>query len=151
VEGLKELGFLGEWADAFFLQGNLTWQDSELVAGEQADAPTNNARPLAGASEYVANVVLGFDSHDGEHTTTVAYNVFGERLYVAGRLGAPDGYEQPFHSLDFTHSWYPTENITVKAKLRNILDQSVEIEREGVVVFTERPGATASVSFKWDY
>ena len=151
VEGLKELGFLGEWADAFFLQGNLTWQDSELVAGEQADAPTNNARPLAGASEYVANVVLGFDSHDGEHTTTVAYNVFGERLYVAGRLGAPDGYEQPFHSLDFTHSWYPTENITVKGKLRNILDQSVEIEREGVVVFTERPGAAASVSFKWDY
>ena len=151
LEGLKELGFLGEWAEAFFLQGNLTWQDSELVAGEQADAPTNNVRPLAGASEYVANLVLGFDSHDGAHTSTIAYNVFGERLYVAGRLGAPDGYEQPFHSLDFTHSWYPTENITVKAKLRNILDQSVRIEREGVVVFTERPGSTASVSFKWEY
>lgn len=151
LEGLKELGFLGAWAEAFFLQGNLTWQDSELVAGEQADAPTNNVRPLAGASEYVANLVLGFDSHDGAHTSTIAYNVFGERLYVAGRLGAPDGYEQPFHSLNFTHSWYPTENITVKAKLRNILDQSVQIEREGVVVFTERPGSTASVSFKWEY
>ena len=151
LEGLKELGFLGEWAEVFFLQGNLTWQDSELVAGEQADAPTNNMRPLAGASEYVANLVLGFDSHDGVHTSTIAYNVFGERLYVAGRLGAPDGYEQPFHFLDFTHSWYPTENITVKAKLRNILDQSVQIEREGVVVFTERPGSTASVSFKWEY
>ena len=151
LEGLKDLGFLGAWAEAFFLQGNLTWQDSELVAGEQADAPTNNVRPLAGASEYVANLVLGFDSHDGAHTSTIAYNVFGERLYVAGRLGAPDGYEQPFHSLDFTHSWYPTENITVKAKLRNVLDQSVQIEREGVVVFTERPGSTASVSFKWEY
>ena len=30
------------------------------------------------------------------------YNVFGERLFVAGRLGAPDRYEQPFHSLDRT-------------------------------------------------
>lgn len=151
IEGLKELGFLGDWADAFFLQGNLTWQDSELVAGEQADAPTNNIRPLAGASKTIANVVLGFDSHDGRHTATLAYNVFGERLYVAGRLGAPDGYEQPFHLLGFTHSWFPTENITVKVKLRNILDQAVEIKREGVVVYTERPGAAASVSFKWEY
>lgn len=151
IEGLKELGFLGTWAKAFFMQGNLTWQDSELIAGPQADAPTNNVRPLAGASDYVANVALGFDSNDGMHTATLAYNVFGERLYVAGRLGAPDGYEQPFHSLDLTYSWYRTENITVKAKLRNLLDEAVEIEREGVTVFTERPGSTASVSFQWEY
>ena len=151
IEGLKELGFLGAWAESFFLQGNLTWQQSELVAGDQADAPTNDVRPLAGASEYVANVMLGFDSYNGAHTATLVYNVFGERLYVAGRLGAPDGYEQPFHSLDFAYSWYPTATITVKAKLRNILDQAVEIEREGIVTFSERPGATASVSFKWEY
>lgn len=151
VEALKELAFLGLWAQPFFVQANLTWQDSELVAGDQADAPTNNVRPLAGASEYVANVIFGFDSNDGLHTATVAYNVFGERLHVAGRLGAPDGYEQPFHSLNFTYSWYPTANITVKAKLRNILDQAVEIERSGVVVFSERLGRAASVSFKWEY
>ena len=151
LEGLKELGFLGGWAESLFLQGNVTWQDSELVAGDQADAPTNEVRPLAGASEVVANLMLGFDSFNGAHTATLVYNVFGERLYVAGRLGAPDGYEQPFHSLDFAYSWYPTETITVKAKLRNILDQAVEIQREGVVTFSERPGSTASISFKWEY
>ena len=95
--------------------------------------------------------MLGFDSDDGRHTATLVYNVFGERLYVAGRLGAPDGYEQPYHSLDFTYSWFPTEAITVKAKLRNILDGTVEIEREGIVVFSERPGSSASISFKWAY
>ena len=151
VEGLKELGFLGRWAESLFVQGNLTWQDSELVAGDQADAPTNEVRPLAGASEYVVNVLLGFDSSRGDHTATLAYNVFGERLYLAGRLGAPDGYEQPFHALDFTYSWYPGERMTVKAKLRNLLDQAVEIEREGVVVFSERPGMAAALSFKWAY
>lgn len=151
LEGLKELGFLGRWAESLFLQGNLTWQDSELVAGDQADAPTNDVRPLAGASEYVVNLLLGFDSHQGSHTATLAYNVFGERLYVAGRLGAPDGYEQPFHALDFAYSWYPNEYVTVKAKLRNILDQAVEIEREGVVTFSERPGMVAALSFKWEY
>ena len=151
LEGLKELGFLGRWAEPLFVQGNLTWQDSELVAGDQADAPTNDVRPLAGASEYVVNLLLGFDSSRGDHTATLAYNVFGERLYVAGRLGAPDGYEQPFHALDFTYSWYPGERMTVKAKLRNALDQAVEIEREGVVVFRERPGMAATLSFKWAY
>ena len=155
VEALKELSFLsgmvGDWINMFFVQANLTLQDSELVAGEKADAPTNDIRPLAGASEYVANAMLGFDSDDGRHTATLVYNVFGERLYVAGRLGAPDGYEQPYHSLDFTYSWFPTEAITVKAKLRNILDGTVEIEREGVVVFSERPGSSASISFKWEY
>ena len=148
---MKELGFLGRWAEPLFVQGNLTWQDSELVAGDQADAPTNDVRPLAGASEYVVNLLLGFDSSRGDHTATLAYNVFGERLYVAGRLGAPDGYEQPFHALDFTYSWYPGERMTVKAKLRNLLDQAVEIEREGVVVFRERPGMAAALSFKWAY
>ena len=151
VEGLKELGFLGEMGESFFVQGNLTVQDSELVAGEEADAPTNDVRPLAGASEYVANLMLGFDSANGLHTATLVYNVFGERLYVAGRLGAPDGYEQPFHSLDFTYSWFPTEFLTVKAKLRNILNQSIEIEREGVTVFREKPGAAASITVKWEY
>ena len=151
LEGLKKLDFLGAWGEQFFAQANVTWQDSELVAGEEADAPTSPVRPLAGASEYVANIVLGFDSHDGTHTATLAYNVFGERLYVAGRLGSPDGYEQPFHALDLTYSWFPTYNITVKAKVRNILDQTVEIEREDIVVFTKRPGTGASISFKWGF
>ena len=151
LEGLKELGFLGELGEAFFVQGNLTVQDSELVAGDQADAPTNDVRPLAGASEYVANLMLGFDSIDGRSAATIVYNVFGERLYVAGRLGAPDGYEQPLHSLDFTYSWFPTEFLTVKARLRNILNQAIEIEREGVTVFREKPGALASVTVKWEH
>lgn len=155
VEALKELSFLsgmaGDWIGMFFLQANLTLQDSELVAGEKADAPTNDIRPLAGASEYVANAMLGFDSTDGRHTASLVYNVFGERLYVAGRLGAPDGYEQPYHSLDFTYSWFPTESITMKAKLGNILDGTVEIEREGIVVFRERLGSSASLSFKWEH
>ena len=151
VEALKSLRFLGEWADPFFVQANFTVQDSEIIAGANADAPTNPERPLTGASEYVANVMLGFDSFDGEHTASLIYNVFGERLYVAGRNGAPDGFEQPFHSLDFTYSWYPTERFTVKAKLQNILDEAITIEREGVVVFEQPTGQAFSLSFRYAY
>lgn len=145
-ESLKSLGFLGQAFDPFFVQGNITLQETELVAGVQADAPTNNVRELSGASGYVGNFMLGFDSMGGSHAATLVYNVFGERLYLAGRNGEPDGYEQPFHSVDMTYSWYPTDLITVRAKLQNLLNETVTIEREGVIVFEEKPGMTAALS-----
>ena len=151
LEGLKNMGFLGEAMDSFFVQGNLTLQDSELVAGGEADSPTNEVRAMAGASEYVVNMLVGFDSPDGDHSATLGYNVFGERLYLAGRLGAPDAFEQPFHSLDLTYSWYPTQEMTVKAKLQNLLDESIEIERKGVTVFEEQPGTNFSLSAQYKF
>jgi outer membrane receptor protein involved in Fe transport len=149
IEGLKELGFLGGPMGQFFIQGNMTIQDSELVAGPDADAPTNPVRKLTGASDISANMTLGFDSDNGKHSAALGYNVFGERLYVAGRNGAPDGFEQPFHSVDLTYSWYPTEHITVKAKARNLLDEAVTIERQGVLTFEEKVGQSFSLNFQW--
>jgi TonB-dependent receptor len=149
IEGLKELAFLGGFFDTMFVQGNLTLQDSELVSGSRPDAPTNPVRPLGGASEYVANVMLGFDSPDSKHTASLIYNVFGDRLYVAGRNGAPDAFEQPFHSLDVTYAWYPTDTMTVKLKAQNLLDETVTIERQGITVFEQDPGINYSLGFSW--
>lgn len=148
-EGTKNMGFLGEFWEPFFIQGNVTFLDTELVAGPNADAPTNLKRDLANASDYVANVILGYDSLDAKHTATLVYNVFGERLYVAGRNGAPDAFEQPFNSVDFTYSWYPTDAITLKFKAQNLLDEQVEIERAGVLIFEEEPGQSYSLSLQY--
>jgi outer membrane receptor protein involved in Fe transport len=148
-EGLKELAFLGGIFDTMFVQGNVTLQDSELVAGPNANVPTNPVRSLTGASEYMANIMLGFDSRDARHTASLIYNVFGERLFVAGRNGAPDGYEQPFHSLDITYFWYPTDTITIKARAQNLLGETILIERANVAVFEEDPGTTFSLAFSW--
>ena len=155
IEFLKELGFLGGFWDSFFVQGNFTIQDSELICNAnasfpcEADAPTNPTRSLSGASDYVANLMFGFDSPDAKHTASLIFNEFGERLYVAGRNGAPDGFEQPFTSLDLTYFWYPTDTMTLKVKAQNLLNETVTIEREGVVVFEEDPGSTISISFNW--
>ncbi len=154
VEFLKELSFLGGPFDTLFVQGNLTLQDSELVCDAnatgfacEADAPTNPTRALSGASDYVANFMVGFDSPDAKHTASIMYNVFGERLYVAGRNGAPDGYEQPFQSLDLTYFWYPTDTMTLKLKAQNVLGETIRIQREGITVFEEDPGMTFAISF----
>ena len=151
IEGFKSLSFLGAWAEAFFIQGNLTLQDSEIVAGPQADAPTSPIREMSGASAYVVNTILGYDSFNSLHAATLSYNLFGERLFVAGRNGAPDGYEQPFHSLDLTYTWYPTDLITLKVRFRNLLDETISIERDGTETFQEKPGQTFALNFKWDF
>jgi TonB-dependent receptor len=154
-EGLKGLGFIGGIFETLYLQGNVTLQDSELICDIDAvnscaaNAPTNTVRKLSGASDYVTNVTLGFDSPKTSHSSSLSYNVFGERLYVSGRNGAPDGYEQPFHSLDFTYFWYPTDRMTLKFKARNLLDQAVRIERNDVVTFEENPGQTFALTFSW--
>ena len=150
-EALKELGFIGGFFDTMFVQGNLTLQDSELVAGPNANVPTNPIRPLTGASEYVVNLTLGYDSPNANHTASLVYNVFGERLFVAGRNGSADGFEQPFNSLDFTYFWYPTDQITLKVRARNILDESISIERAGITVFEESPGTDILVNLQWGF
>ena len=149
IEGLKELGFIGPRFEPFFIQGNLTLQDTNLIAGPRAQDPTNPERPLAGASDYVANFMIGYDSPNAMHTVSLIYNVFGERLYVAGRNGAPDGYEQPFNSLDLTYSWYPTDSLTFKTKLQNLLDETITIERAGITTYDRKPGRVFSFSVQW--
>ena len=156
VEFLKTLDFMGSFFEPLFLQGNFTLQDSELACDAEnpafpceANAPSNPIRPLSGASEYVANLMIGFDSENAKHTASLIYNVFGERLYVAGRNGTPDGYEQPFHSLDCTYFWYPTDTMTLKFKAQNLLRETFTIERGGLIVFEEDPGTTVGLTFAW--
>jgi TonB-dependent receptor len=161
LEFLKDLSFLGNFARMFFLQGNVTLQDSELTPGpgggdlscelkDDAGLVIGNDCRLSGASEYVVNMMVGFDSPDAKHTASLIYNVFGERLFAFGRFG-PDAFEQPFQSLDATYFWYPSSRVTVKLKAQNILGSSVEIEREGVLVFEEDPGTNVSVSASWRF
>jgi TonB-dependent receptor len=168
VEFLKELGFLGSIGDMFFMQGNVTYQwDRELTPGnsggdvscEQRDDGGNvvaNDCKLSGASEYMVNFMVGFDSPNSKHTASLIYNVFSERLFAFGRFG-PDAFEQPFDSLDFTYFWYPTDRLILKLKAQNILDSSVEIQRTDeslgrtVTVFEEKPGRFISASLSWGF
>ena len=156
VEGLKSLGFLGgrvgDWIDQFYIAGNVTLSDSKLDirAGGLAGNITNTSRRMTQQSEWVVNVQLGFDSFDGQHGATLVYNSFGERIFFAGIESFDDAYEQPFHALDFVYSWFATEHLTLKVRIKNLLDQSVEIEQDGVMILEQDVGTTAVVDIKWD-
>lgn len=155
IEWLKSLGFLadslGGWTDAFFVAGNLTLSDSELVIGSQAQNLTNPKRRLTQQSDYVANLQLGFDSPGRVHSAALVFNSFGERIFFAGRNGAPDAIEKPFHSIDLTYSFYPTDTLSLKFRAQNLLDEKTEIERGNVIALEQDFGLTFKLdaSFKF--
>jgi hypothetical protein len=152
VEWLKDLATLGvAFLEPFFFSGNVTFSDSELTVGSDTLVNvTNSVRPMSQQSDYVANLQLGFDSENGAHSFTLVYNTFAERLFFAGRDGAPDAYEQPFDSLDFVYSFYPTDKLSVKFRIQNLLDEQLEIEQAGTTVLEQNIGTTAKIDVKWD-
>ncbi|MGV8836353.1 TonB-dependent receptor domain-containing protein [Cellvibrio sp.] len=152
-----ELESLFNLGAGFFTSTNLTLSDSEIVSPEGVGY-TNPVRPLTGQSEYVLNAQLGFDSDDGQHSASLVYNLFGERLYFAARMlgNTQDAYEQPFNSLDLTYSWYATDNITTKIKLGNILNEERVFEQvnsngENVEILKQQVGTSFSLDVKYTY
>jgi TonB-dependent receptor len=152
-EGLKGLGFLsgGGWTDAFFVAGNLTLSDSEITIGDAAPNLTNDKRPMTQHSDIVVNFQLGYDSPDGRHSASLAYNMYGERIFFAGRFGAEDAIEQPFNSLDLAYSFYPTEKMQLKLRLQNLLDEDLVIEQGGVGILTQTVGLTTKLDLSYRF
>jgi TonB-dependent receptor len=151
VEWLKDLSSLGwKFLDPFFFSGNVTLSDSELTVGDVGFNVTNDVRPMSQHSDTVLNLQLGYDSPNGAHTFTVAYNTFGERLYFAGRDGVPDAYEQPFNSLDFVYSFFPNDHLSMKFRVQNLLDEGLSIEQAGTEVISQDLGTTLKVDVKWN-
>ncbi|WP_108947008.1 TonB-dependent receptor domain-containing protein [Shewanella halifaxensis] len=155
TEFLQSLSFLGAensvWSN-FFVAGNLTLSDSEIdIAPNGEIEPTNNSRRMTGHSEWVTNVQLSFDSPNEEHTATLVYNVFGDRIAYGGRGGLDDVYEQPFQSLDFTYSYFPLESLSIKLKAKNLLGSETEYEQQNITVYAKDPGTEYTIDISYQY
>lgn len=158
VEWLVNLEFLSNWGSQFFLQGNLTGLGiNEISVGDDLLVNvTNRDRPLTQASDYVANLVLGFDSDNAKHSAALALNAFSERIYISGEGGEADSYEQPFTALDLTYSYFVTDDFKVKFKARNMLGEKNEITQEDalgneVTRFEQQIGQSYSLSFSYNF
>ena len=137
----------------------MTISDSEITLDRQnivdqtglSAAVTNLTRRLTGHSQYVANMQGGYDSDNGEHSLSVVYNVFGERILIPGIDGFDDSYEQPFHSLDTVYKYYPNFNTTVTFKVQNLLGENKKLAFEEVLLRSQTRGTKVSLSLKYDF
>jgi len=163
MEFMKDFNFLGDLGPVsgqdFFLSGNITLSDSEINIDTQqvveqtgvSTSITNPTRRMTGHSAYVLNFNLGWDAPNGNHSATLAYNVFGERIIVPGIEGQDDAYEQPFHSLDLVYTYYPNYSSTLTFKVQNILGEEKAIEFENTLLQSETKGTKFEVALKWDF
>ncbi|AUJ72106.1 TonB-dependent receptor domain-containing protein [Pseudoalteromonas sp. NC201] len=143
---------LSSLASGFFTSGNITLSDSEVsIDPARAGNLTNPTKRMTGHSEYVVNMQLNYDSADGQHSGSLVYNVFGERILASGIGGRDDAYEQPFHSLDLVYTWYPDFNSKVKFKVKNLLNEDQEVTQSDVVVRQKDVGTSVSLSYSYEF
>lgn len=148
-EWLHDLGYL---TNGLFTTGNLTFSDSEAVIDPAlAGNLTNPTKRMTGHSEYVANFQLGYDSADGIHSSSLVYNVFGERILAAGIGGRGDALEQPFHSLDWVYNFYPDFNSQLTLKVKNLLNEDQDVTQSGIQVQAREVGRILSLSYRYEF
>ena len=140
----------------FFVSGNLTLSDSEVISPANSGY-TNNVRTMSGQSPYVLNAQLGYDSDDGKHAAALSYNIAGKKLALASvDTLHDDAFEKPFSSLDFTYSYYLIEQLILKAKLRNLLDEDREITQTNVqgrdvTILSQEVGTSVSFDISYNF
>ena len=147
----KGLGFAWERLESFYLAGNFTYIESDITLDPIAAGNlTSQTRPLQGQSDIIANLQLGYDDPDGVIKATFLVNHTGERISDVGVQGIPDQIEQPFTQVDFVYSQkFFDENLSIKFKLKNLLDDDVQFQQGGEIARTYTRGREASVSFEY--
>lgn len=158
-ETAEVYGIEAEWlydltslSDGLFTSGNVTLSDSEAeIDPAFAGNLTNPVKRMTGHSEYVVNLQLNYDSSDGNHSGSLVYNVFGERILAAGVAGRDDAYEQPFHSLDMVYTYYPDFNSKIKFKVKNLLNEDQEVTQSDIVIREKEVGMGISISYTYEF
>lgn len=98
---------------------------------ETAAIGDDNTRKLQGASPWLINADIKYDkafSNKWKSTMTLAYNVYGERIYAVGTNGLDHYYEKPFGKLDFIWNNKISKKWDVKVGIENILNPLYEVQ-----------------------
>lgn len=118
--------------NATVLESNIDLSGSSNAAGA-SQVVTNEQRPLQGASPYLINADLSYTkvlSDNLKGVITVAYNVYGRRVFAAGENGLGDQYELPLNTLNLVVRAEIGEKWQLSMKGSNLLDAEYRVEQE---------------------
>ncbi len=100
-------------------------------SAETAAIGDNNTRKLQGASPWLINADIKYDavfSPKWKNTFTLAYNIYGERIYAVGTNGLDHYYEKPFGKLDFIWTNKIADKWDLKFGVENILNPLYKVQ-----------------------
>lgn len=137
------------WLERYVIQSGLI---NTAVDPRARYAPTNLERSLQGQSPYVYNTKLSY-FFDKEKNTSLGlfYNLFGDRVALAGTAGASDVIEQGAAVVDLVFE-HKLGELAVKVSAKNITDTRFKQTQENPLLGTDdlfrsyRKGVSYSVS-----
>ncbi len=95
------------------------------------DDPTERdaVRQLQGQSPYLVNLGIYYQNDSLGFSASLMYNRIGERIAYVGDVNNPHIWEEPFNSLDLTLNFRINRYITLKAGIRNLLDDKIVFQQ----------------------
>jgi hypothetical protein len=150
IEARKQLGLLGQWAEAFTVFSNATFMQSKVNLDTlQGLTVTDKSRRLVGQAPYVVNAGVSYSNISGTLNATLLYNVVGDRIFAAGVVPLPNIVEKSRNVVDLSLRFPVLGALTGRVDARNLLDARYRfmqgnLEREGF-----NAGRSLSVGFAW--
>ncbi|WP_421940777.1 TonB-dependent receptor domain-containing protein [Pedobacter sp.] len=105
--------------------------DKVKNSSETAAIGDDNTRKLQGASPWLINADIKHETDFGKKwksTMTLAYNIYGERIYAVGTNGLDNYYEKPFGKLDFIWNNKIATKWDLKLGVENILNPTYRVD-----------------------
>jgi len=154
IDFRKNFDFVHSSLGNFYIGGNATWIASEVeLSEEQVDNGflTTNNREMQGQSPYIYNAQLAYDNGDLGRTVSFLYNRSGARIRALGTSKQPDVYEQPVDQLDFVWIEELIYGMSMKFRVKNILDEEVLWTQDGKLVNSYKLGRDYTIALSWKY
>lgn len=121
------------------------------LRADQVALNTNQSRPLAGQSPFLANVMVGWAPERSRFSAYFYYNVHGPRIEDVGRFDLQDVYQQTRHQLDATLIWEPVRNFSLRLIARNLLLQPTVLRQGETDVQVISPATSLALRAAWNY
>jgi len=156
IDFRKNFSFIDPSLENFFIGGNASWISSEVeldpsqLDGQGGILTTNN-REMQGQSPYIYNAQLGYDNADNGRSVSLLYNRSGARIRALGTSQQPDVYEQPIDQVDFVWIEELVYGLSMKFRVKNILDEEVLWTQDGKPVNQYKLGRDYTFALNWKY
>jgi TonB-dependent receptor len=158
TEVRKKLDFVYLLRD-FELGTNFTYVFSEVEIPEaeyqeirQINSDAKNTRPLSGQAPYIFNAYLNYENSKLNFSSSLAFNITGDKIIILNKSITPDIYEEGRPALNFNLAKGIGNRLSFEFSVDNILDSEYHAYYNfdnPATYYQHTRGRTYSISFKY--
>lgn len=145
IDTRKEFSLNEELSKSIFVAVNSSYIESEVSLAN------GGTRALQGQPEYTFNFIVGYDDFDNNQELTFLVNQNGESIKDVGVSGLPDVIEDPRLDVKLNYKYSFTDDLTLKIKLSNLLDDEVVFSQGGEVFQGYKKGREFQAGVDWSF